>query len=443
MSANGNGGFYAPLKQILSDSESEDDKLENAMHIKATDSCNNLDFNSGLQSSKNYSISDMDEFNTNVNTVESTMDNVSFLQSDISTKMSFPRRCAFIASILMCIFTVVIFLWGIPCSEVGSCAANEWQDRSTSWELPYNEMELSGAVQVVDGAIPNTKNLIFIYRGNHMRLEPKSSSNTVNGVVLIVGNSGKVGWFTRESRIPTDINCHLLDVNRDNQKDCIVSGTEGLLAALDSVSGTYYWHIHKQGKDMSKVIAIDFPVMVKDMNDDKVNDLLTVATVYPSTNHNSLLMISGATGIIMAEPIPIDDCLSVKLLAEMDTVTYICKNGTTEAVRLISFTVLKKMLKKDLPINHNQPPPTVLKRINISMKKNIGNTIETFTNGPGKLKVENSGECPNSCRVYLKLMLERNGTTNVSWEYTANNVYAMRPSSFAFANSIRGFVLKL
>lgn len=441
MSANGNGGNYAPLKQILSDSESEDDhKLENA-HIKATDSCNNLDFNSGLQSSKNYSISDMDDFNTNANTVESTMDNVSFLQSDISNKMSFPRRCAFIASILMCIFTVVIFLWGIPCSDVGSCP-NEWQDKTTSWELPYNEMELSGAVQVVDGAIPNTKNLIFIYRGNHMRQEAKGSNDNVNGVVLIVGNSGKVGWFTRESRIPTEINCHLLDVNRDKQKDCIVAGTDGLLAALDSISGTYYWHVHKQGK-VFNMAFIDFPVLVKDMNDDKVSDLLTVATLYPSTNHNTLILISGATGNIMAEPIALDDCFSVKLLSESDTITYICKNAATEAVRLITYSQLKKMLKKEQSSPKNQPPPTSQKRVNISMKRNIGNTRETFVNGPGKLKVENSGECPNSCRVYLKLMLERNGTTNVSWEYTANNVYAMRPNSFAFANSIRGFVLKL
>lgn len=443
MSANGNGGIYAPLKQILSDSESEDDhKLENA-HIKATDSCNNLDFNSGLQSSKNYSLSDMDEFNTNMNTVESTMDNVSFLQSDVSNKMSFPRRCAFITSILVCIFTVVIFLWGIPCSEVGSCVSNEWHDKTTSWELPYDEIELSGAVQVVEGAIPNTKNLIFIYRGNHMKDEKTGQHDNVNGVLLIVGNSGKVGWYTRDSRIPTEINCHLIDVNRDNQKDCIVSGSEGLLAALNPLSGTYYWNIHKHGKILN-IAAIDFPILMKDMDKDKVNDLLTVATVLPNTNHNSLLIISGATGNIIGEPMSINDCLSVKLLTESDTITYICKNGTSEALRLISYPNLyRKLLKMDKSANYTAPSSSVTKRVNLSLKKNIGNTRETCINGPGKLIVENSGECPNSCRVNLKLLLERNGTTNVSWEYAANHVYAMTPSSFAFANSIRGFVLKL
>lgn len=445
MSANGTGGIYAPLKQILSDSESEDDPaLENAT-IKAADSCNNLDYNSGLQSSKNYSISDMDEFNTNMNstTVESTMDNVSFLQSDMSNKMTFPRRCAFIASILVCVFTVVIFIWGIPCSDVGSCALGDWQDKTTSWELPYEEIELSGAVQVVEGAIPKTKNLIFIYRGNHMKLEEKTNEN-VNGVLLIVGNTGKVGWYTRESRIPTEINCHLIDVNRDKLKDCIVSGSEGLLAALNPLSGTYYWYIHKQGSIFSNIAAIDFPIIMKDMDTDKVNDLLTVATVLPSANHNSLIIISGSTGNIIGEPMAVEDCLSVKLLTESEMITYICKNGTSEAVRQITYPMLyRKMLKLDQTVNHTSSSAPLSKRINQSLKKNIGNTRELFTNGPGKLIVENSGECPNSCRVNLKLILDRNGTTNVSWEYAANHVYAMKPSSFSFANSIRGFVLKL
>lgn len=435
-----NGGDYAPLKQALSDSESEDEhiKLEH-VPIKDADSCNNLDFNSGLQSSKNYSLSDTDELNTNI----STMDNVSFLQSDMSNKMSFGHRCAFIASILMCVFTVVIFLWGIPCSEVGSCAMSEWQDKTTSWELPYDEIELSGAVQVVDGALPNTKNLIFIYRGNHMK-QPKKMGDSVNGVILIVGNSGKVGWYTRETRIPTEINCHLIDVNRDKQKDCIVSGSQGLLAALNPLSGTYYWYIYKQEEVFSNIAAIDFPIIMKDMDKDKVNDLLTVATVLPSTNHNSLIIISGMTGNIIGEPMVVEDCLSVKLLTESDSITYICKNGTSEAVRQITYPMLyRKLLKLDQSSSHGPTPQPVSKRIIQSLKKSIGNTREIFTNGPGKLIVENSGECPNNCRVNLKLILERNGTTNVSWEYTANHVFAMRPSSFAFANSIRGFVLKL
>ncbi|XP_046959616.1 protein FAM234A [Vanessa cardui] len=446
MSANGNGGNYAPLKQLLSDSESEDDqKLENAVRIQASDSCNNLDYNSGLQSSKNYSMSDMDEYNSNEKTVESTMDNVSFLQSDMSNKMSFSRRCAFIASIFVCVFTIIIFLWGIPCSDVGSCINNEWQDKTTSWEIPYDEIELSGAVQVVDGAIPNTKNLIFIYRGNHMK-EEKNNNDNVNGVLLIVGNTGKVGWYTRETRIPTEIDCHLIDVNRDKQKDCIVSGSEGLLAALNPLSGTYYWYILKQGKIFSDIAAIDFPIVIKDMDKDKVYDLLTVATMYPNANHNSLLIISGATGNIIGDPMTVHDCLVIKLLSESDSITYLCKNGTSEAVRQITYPWLyRKLLKLDQSTNHSVPISMVSKRVNISLKKSMSsaNNWEIYTNGPGKLIVENSGDCPNSCRVNLKLLLEKNGTTNVSWEYSANHVYAMKPSSFAFANSIRGFVLKL
>lgn len=447
MSVNGNSGNYAPLKQILTESDSEDEhKLDDDVHSKALGSCNNLDINSGLHSSKNVSLSDMDDFNTNVNTVESTMDNISFLQSDVSSKMSFPRRCAFIASILVCIFTVVIFLWGIPCSENGSCT-NEWQDKTTSWELPYEEIELSGAIQVVEGAIPHTKNLIFIYRGNHMKQPDKQNNKTINGVLLIVGNSGKVGWFTREERIPTEINCHLFDVNKDKQKDCVVSGSEGFLAALNPISGTYYWHKHKDDKDFSSIVKIDFPIIIKDMDKDKVNDLLTVATVNQHPNHNSLLIISGATGNVIGEPMAIDDCLSVKLLTESNLVniTYLCKNDSSEAFRWTSHSALHRKLAKldQTVISHVVPQSNTTKKKNMSLKKSIGNTGEIFTNGPGKLIVDNVGECPDDCNVRLRLFLRRNNSTNISWEYSANHVYAMRPSSFSFANSIRGFVLKL
>ncbi|VVD04493.1 unnamed protein product [Leptidea sinapis] len=440
MSVNDNSGNYAPLKQIITDSDSDED--HNNAVIKASESCNNLEYNSGLQSSKNYSLSDMDQYNTN-----GTMDSVSFLHSDdvdASKKMSFSRRCSFIASIFLCIFTVVVFLWGIPCSEGTSCANTYSQDKTTSWELPYEEIELSGAIQVVDGAIPNTKNLIFIYRGNHM-MNTKNSNDNVNGVLLIVGNSGKVGWYTRETRIPTDINCHLLDVNRDMQDDCIVTGTEGLFAALKPLSGTYYWYIHKQGKVFSNIASIDFPIVVKDMDQDKVKDLLTVVTVYPNTKHNSLLLISGATGNIIGDPMGVDNCFSVKLLSETDAITYLCKNGTTQAVRQITYEELyKKLLSLDHTLNDTSATISIIsKKIKLSLKKNIGNTKQIFTNGPGRLRVENYGECPSTCRVSLKLLLDRNGKTNVTWEYSANHVFAMRPSSFAFANSIRGFVLKL
>lgn len=444
MSVNGNGGTYAPLKQLLSDSESEDDNKH--IDLKEVDSCNNMEINSGLHSSKNnYSMSDIDDLNTNMNTMESTMDNVSFLQSDVSNKMSFSRRCAFITSILICVFTIVIFLWGIPCSDVGSCSSNEWQDRTTSWELPYEEIELSGSVQIVNGAIPHNKNLIFIYRGNHMRQQEKNDNDNVNGVLLIVGNSGKVGWYKRENRIPTDINCKLIDVNKDGQKDCIMSGTEGLLAALNPLSGTYFWDIHKHGNILSNIIAVDFPVVMRDVDKDKVNDLLTVATIYPSNYHNSLIIFSGATGNLIGEPLVLDECVVVKIIPESENmnVTYICKNGTSEAVRVITYPLWYITPRPEKKLGKPVAPLSVTKRITMTNKKNIGNIRQVFTNGPGKLVVENAGECPNSCRVTLKLILERNGTNFVSWEYSANHVYAMRPSSFAFANSIRGFVIKL
>lgn len=439
MSVNGNA-TYTPLKQLVSESDSDDDNKNN--DFRENDSFNNMELNSGLQSSKNnFSMSDMDDLNTNRNTLESTIDNVSFLQSDMSNKMSFPRRCAFIASVVCCVFTVIIFVWGFPCSEVGSCGNSVWQEE-TSWEIPYLEMELSGSIQVVDGLVKRNKNLIFIYRGNHMRHQEKNSNNDVNGVVQVVGLSGKVGWFTRITKIPTEIDCKLLDVNRDGQRDCIVSGTEGLLEALDPLSGTNLWFIHRLFK-INDIVAIDFPTLFKDVDKDNVNELLSVATLYPSSYHNALVIISGAKGNVIGEPLILHECATVKIIPEQNNinVTYLCQNGTSEAVRVITNQLWYKTPRPEKKLGKPVTPLSITRRLTMSNKKNLGNTRQAFSNGPGKLIVENSGDCPNSCRVSLKLILERNGTNVVSWEYSANHVYAMRPSAFAF--NIRGFVIKL
>ena len=47
--------------------------------------------------------------------------------------MSAMRRVAFVMSILLCFFTIVAFLWVLPC-EWASCPAVHRADRLTSWD---------------------------------------------------------------------------------------------------------------------------------------------------------------------------------------------------------------------------------------------------------------------------------------------------------------------
>lgn len=437
MSTNGAGGTYAPLRQRLSDSESDVEKHRETRPVM----CDEMRVGAnGDLSRVVHNDSDGDDANTTMNTAETTTDNVSFLQSDGTEKMSFPRRCAFIASLLACVITVAAFLWGPSCS-VGTCSA-DWKDRTAGWEMPYEDIELSGGVQVVSGATPGTRNLLFLYRKDWLTRNSGVELNT-NGILLIVGSSGKVGWYTRESRVPTDISCSLIDVNKDGQKDCIISGNEGLLAALNPLSGSYYWYIHQSEKVFKGLIRIDFPKRIKDLDKDGVDDLVSVATIYPSHHHNTLVIFSGATGSFVGEPLTINECVTVEVLPEFDNVnvTYLCKNGTYESVRVITNPLWMKKNKSEHNVGKLVYPFS--NKIKSGQKRTLENTRQVVVNGPGKLIVENSGNCPTSCRVNLKLILEKNGTNSVNWEYSANKVAAMRPSIFKFANSINGFVIKL
>lgn len=453
MANSNNGGIYAPLKQIISDSESEDDSNKHEMHNHCRDrlseNCKNININNGLQSikSNNFSMSDIDDQNTYLNTLETTMDNVSFLQIDDGNKMSFARKCLFIASILLCIFTVVFFLWVLPCSESGVCAANVWHDKTTSWEIPYDDIELKGPISVVDGAVSDGKNLIFLYRGNTMQSDKsrKDNNSNKNGILLIVGSSGKIGWFTRESRLPTDIDCKLLDVDNDGRYDCVVVGTEGMLATLNPISGTFYWYFHQHGGVNNIIGSVDFPLLLMDINSDGVNDLLTTCSISPSSYHNKLVIISGAKGSVIGKPLTMSNCTSIRKLAIDKThmISFICKNVTTssESLNVIAFSELyKKIMEKPLSITWKRWNPMKQHKSTIPKQTDMRKFYETEH---GKLMIENRGACPDNCKINVQLLVQRNNTNSVSWEYTANHVYGMTPNTFSFANSIHGFVLKL
>ena len=53
------------------------------------------------------------------------------------------------------------------------------------------------------------------------------------------GTDGYVMWKAKMQSGVTDINCEYVDVNRDGQKDCIVSGKHGTLSAVNSKTGKY------------------------------------------------------------------------------------------------------------------------------------------------------------------------------------------------------------
>ena len=63
------------------------------------------------------------------------------------------------------------------------------------------------------------------------------SQGGAGGIISLLGATGAVAWFTRLGQEPRDLDCGLADLNKDQIDDCIILGGEGLLAAVDPITG--------------------------------------------------------------------------------------------------------------------------------------------------------------------------------------------------------------
>lgn len=463
MSNLGTGqGIYSPLRQNFTDSESEEEihnSISGRNQVVVTEKLSkNNTMKNGLKNYQHFSNGDeVEDPNGYTVGMDGNIDSVNILQNEKSNdRMSPLRKALFILSILICFLTIIVFLWVLPCSELGECSVSPThKSKRPSWENPYHDVELKGAINIVDGAVGHDKNLIMLFRGDVVNPEHSEGvrlSND-NGIILIVGNSGKVGWFIRQPRLPTDVDCSLIDVDNDGTKDCILIGKEGLFAAFNPTAGTVYWYLHNHEVNSKPFDSVDFPLIVMDIDEDGISDMLAPCSVDENKSHNSLIFISGYRGSIIGQPLAINECTSInKLQIDKDRiVSFTCKNSTSlsESLKVITFDELYKCITNK-PFNSKWNNWTVTKQHQVfGQRKETENQRNIYSVDGRKLIVENTGHCPNNCKVTVQLIDERTGKENISWEYIAPRVYGMVPATLVFNNSINmlkhhisGFVLK-
>lgn len=103
------------------------------------------------------------------NRMPSDADNVAILNTNLKKlqPMSNSRKCCFIASIVVCVLTVIFFIWVIPCSDEHSCPAQSERMQTHNWLRSYERVELKGAINIVHGLRGRSMNLVFMYRGDY------------------------------------------------------------------------------------------------------------------------------------------------------------------------------------------------------------------------------------------------------------------------------------
>lgn len=413
-------------------------------------------------------------FNTDYDERHQTdADNVAILGGSDSDKdiqnaepMSPARRCCFIASLLLCVLTVIIFVWVIPCSEDGSCPAPVDRVKTHNWYNNYSKIELKGGVNVVSGLRSWENNLIFLYRGDAFFPEFRPDNSKRNGIISLIGSSGAVAWFDEMTDEPVAIDCNLLDVDRNGRPDCLVIDEYGELGSINPVSGQWHWRFKE--RSVHKVDAFDFPVILPDLDNDGVMDILLVTSVAleQRTKHymrkgdvanknghileqrNFLRILSGHTGQPIGDGFKVIECDTLRKLQleNAQTVTFNCIRNNTESQRSKTLAELFSLItNKSLLGQKLVPASKISQHRYFGQRRNIDSQSNIYSLSGRELVVINRGKCPENCSVTIILSENRKGKVETIRNFTTSGTYGMVPAQWHFRNTkpnMSGFVMK-
>lgn len=430
-------GLYSPLPQSISDSDSEEE-----LHSTLP---KNFDPKVSNGASKDYHQLDESEEQINgfPNLNSSHMDDVPIIKEGYRQPMSPIRKFCFISSIIVCFLTIVIFLWVLPCSDDKTCPAVHPKHYSSSWDKDYEGIELMGPINVVNSSNGKSKNLVVLFRNDIVHL---GKNNGGGGVISIMGDSGNVAWYIPRQRTPKRLECNLLDVNNNGVKDCVVTGENGLFEALDPQSGKVHWNIHIPN-NKSLFSSVEFPLVVLDVNNDRVNDLITSCSL-DNGKHNVIIFISGRMGAVLGKPFIASDCERIDtLILDKKYLTYICQKMSVRTkiffpYKDLYFQLLNKTYSDHFVPNFNNNNP-------FSIQNKKANPKIFYENGK-KLTITNDGSCPK-CKVSVQLFENKAQKNNLTWSFLGKNMYGMLPTKINFKNTqnnfnlqghINGYVLK-
>lgn len=415
MSANNSQGIYTQLPQSLSDSDSEHEindlkEVQPGQRLHRTHTNGQPNHHHHLQ----------------FNLPQHVVHRVDKKWPKGFRTMSPARRLAFIASILVCILVIVVFLWVLPCSAHGTCPT-----RIGSWKVEHEGIELRGRINVINGRYKKSVNLALLAKKS---LNSNYDGSSTSGAIALKSATGQISWFLPQVRTPSEMVCDLIDVNEDSVDDCLLLSEMGL-QALDALSGAVIWHGHN-----TKMIIpnMDFPILLPDLNKDNLNELLSVTDSH-NAQHNKLIIICGRTGSLLTS-FTLHMCDDINDYKYDDKlVLFNCFNASHNNYYKIHVGDLQKKIV-------NQTFPVQATKIQYEPQ----HETEYILSGH-KLEVQNVGKCPD-CHTNIGLVhLAKDNKRLLGW--SRPRAYAMRPIPYSFKNTrknamylkghLNGFVMKL
>lgn len=352
--------------------------------------------------------------------------------------MSVPRRVCFVGSIVVLLGCVLIFLFILPCPEEGVCPSIFRSKFRKNWLRDYDDLELMGPVNIVRTGKMGVSSLIFMYRRDNFTANKKF--RRPNGIMAILSHTGAIAWNKDMSNQPKYVNCTIVDLNLDGEKDCLIVDTNGQMASI-TVNGEWIW----KPREFKGSIEVDenkevftYPLILPDLNGDKVNEFLHILRTNEQ-NYNTFSLLSGKNGKTMGKTISVGECSAVMDLefGELYTIRYRCVSHNGTYSKSIALNDLYKALTdKSIDVGHLNATVS-LTQINPG-PQNTSKIVISHRNVD--LVVENNGICPGNCNATVSLMQN----SSIIFNRTARNMFIPPPISFTFKNKFGkyGFVFK-
>lgn len=462
-------GMYTPIPQNMTDSDSEEEfhlqtsvrSLRSSQHsttpstvtmasnrfTEPRDSLSDVRFTSGKNDSH------MDDEERGAQHFHEA-DNVAILNTNLrkGQPMSAVRKFCFIVSIFVCLLTIVLFVWVLPCSDELTCPAASERIRTQNWLRTYERLELKGAINVVRGVRGRSMNLVLMYRGNKMFGDTDKTIPSIrkrNGIISLMGSSGQVGWFDEMVNEPRAIDCSLIDADLSGENDCLIVDELGEIGCINPVSGQWIWHTNE--RTSNSLDKLSFPLVVPDLNNDSINELLVV-TSNNGIQFNALKLISGRTGKSFGGNFTLENCSYIhKLQIDADQrINFNCIKNDTESRLSKTLTEIYLLLtNKSFDISIKTNASQIPQHKFYGQRKDTIRQSNIYSVNGKQLIVENYGICPEYCNVSVTLVEQRNGKQHVIRYINGSHMYGMVPAKLSFNKSndprtapVHGFVIK-
>ncbi|KAG4070707.1 hypothetical protein HA402_013627 [Bradysia odoriphaga] len=419
-------GMYSPLSQNMTDTDSSEEEIHTRRTTKRnipSSEMHEIDYNA-------YSnCSNIDDRFIHHNADD---DNVAILNTSKTDEPMGPiRKVLFVFSILLCIFTVVLFL-NLPCTEDSwSCPAMIDRIKTHNWLRSYENIEFKGTIYAVEGLRGRSRNLVTMYRKDKRVGDNETGPRKTNGIISLLGGTGGVAWFNEIMNEPRILDCSLIDVDLNGSPDCLVVDEFGEIACINPLSGTFFWHIADRTEKNTELLT--FPLVLPDLNNDKVNELLVTSGM------NSLTIVSGRNGMKIGTPFELKECSFIhkfKLDANYK-VSFICIKNETDVEIVKPLVELYRAIAENRTIElHPMRHQTPLNQHKFyGQRKDTVNQRNIYSVGGKRLIIENNGRCPDNCSVSVELIEQENGRNNILRNFNGTRMYGMVPGILQFNSS--------